>query len=171
MGDAAVDGVAEARLGLVADGDDGVEALVRRDLEQQLGDVAGAEHLVHVGELLRLLRREVGREHAPRQALAPQELARRARRPGTRRRRPRRRHRGEGGVVACARRGCHFRGATKLLPAKIEKRGRIVSFFPKKQIAHMHLLLLVLGLGFSRLRIVLVRQEKEKIRVLELKEF
>ena len=80
MGDAAVDGVAEARLGLVADGDDGVQALVGRDLEQQLGHVAGAEHLVHRREVRRaLLRVEVGREDAPAHALAPQELARPAR--------------------------------------------------------------------------------------------
>ena len=76
VGDAAVDGVAEARLGLVADGDDGVQALVGRDLEQQLGHVAGAEHLVHRREVRRaLLRVEVGREDAPAHALAPQELA------------------------------------------------------------------------------------------------
>jgi len=86
--DAAVDGVLDARLGLVGERAHGVLPLVRQQLVEQLGHVAGAEHLVHVGELLRLLRREVGREHAPRQALAPQELARRARRPGTGRRRP-----------------------------------------------------------------------------------
>jgi hypothetical protein len=80
VGDAAVDGVAEPRLGLVADGDDGVEALVRRDLEQQLGHVAGAEHLVHGREVRRaLLRVEVGREDAAADALAPEELARAAR--------------------------------------------------------------------------------------------
>jgi hypothetical protein len=79
VGDAAVDGVAEPRLGLVADGDDGVEALVRRDLEQQLGHVAGAEHLVHGREVRRaLLRVEVGREDAAADALAPEELARAA---------------------------------------------------------------------------------------------
>ena len=76
MGDAAVDRVAEPSLGLVADGDDGVEALVRRDLEQQLGHVAGAEHLVHRREVRRaLLRVEVGREDAAADALAPEELA------------------------------------------------------------------------------------------------
>jgi len=76
VGDAAVDGVAEPSLGLVADGDDGVEALVRRDLEQQLGHVAGAEHLVHGREVRRaLLRVEVGREDAAADALAPEELA------------------------------------------------------------------------------------------------
>ena len=79
VGDAAVDGVAEARLGLVADGDDGVQALVGRDLEQQLGHVAGAEHLVHRREVRRaLLRVEVGREDAAAHALAPEELARAA---------------------------------------------------------------------------------------------
>ena len=80
MGDAAVDGVAEARLRLVADGDDGVEALVRGDLEEELGHVAGAEHLVHRREVRRaLLRVEVGREDAPAHALAAEELARAAR--------------------------------------------------------------------------------------------
>ena len=75
--DAAIDGVAEALLRLVADGDHGVEALVGRDLEEELGHVAGAEHLVHCRELCRpLLRVEVGREDATGHALAPQELAR-----------------------------------------------------------------------------------------------
>ena len=80
MGDAAVDGVAEAGLRLVADGDDGVEALVRGDLEEELGHVACAEHLVHRREVRRaLLRVEVGREDAPAHALAAEELARAAR--------------------------------------------------------------------------------------------
>nr|GLL40678.1 hypothetical protein BHE74_00054844 [Ipomoea trifida] len=51
MGDAAVDGVAEAGLSFVADGDDGVEPLVDRNVEEELGDVAGAEHLVHRREM------------------------------------------------------------------------------------------------------------------------
>jgi len=79
MGDAAVDGVADARLSLIAHGDHGVQALMRRDLEQQLGHVAGAEHLVHRREVCRaLLRVKVGGEDAPGHALAPQELARTA---------------------------------------------------------------------------------------------
>jgi hypothetical protein len=52
---------------------------VRAYLEQ-LADIAGAEHPVHVGELVRLRGREVGREDTPRRAPPPQQLARRARR-------------------------------------------------------------------------------------------
>ena len=78
---AAVDGVAEAHVGLVRQRVHRVLPLVRVELIQQLGHVARAEHPVHVHELLRVVRREVGREHAVRLALAPQELARRARRP------------------------------------------------------------------------------------------
>lgn len=78
-GDAAVDGIGEARLGLVADGEHGVAAAGRGDVQQELGHITGAEHLVHGGELGRaLLRSEVGREDAPAHALAPQELARAA---------------------------------------------------------------------------------------------
>jgi hypothetical protein len=77
---AAVDGVAEARLGLVRERGDGVPALVRREVAEDLGHVAGAEHPVHVRELGRAVGREVGREDAPLRALAPQQLARRARR-------------------------------------------------------------------------------------------
>lgn len=51
MGDAAVDGVADACLSLIAHGDHSVQALVRRDLEQQLRHVAGAEHLVYRREV------------------------------------------------------------------------------------------------------------------------
>ena len=47
---------------------------------EQLADIAGAEDLVHVGELVRLPGREVGREDAAGRAPAPQQLARRARR-------------------------------------------------------------------------------------------
>lgn len=75
-GDAAVDRVAEAGMGLEADGDDGVEALVGGDVEEQLGDVARAEHLVHRREVRRsLLRVEERREDAPAHALPPQKLA------------------------------------------------------------------------------------------------
>ncbi|BAS85263.1 Os03g0612450, partial [Oryza sativa Japonica Group] len=80
VGDAAVDGVAEARLGLVRQRVHGVLPLLRLQVVEQLRHVARAEHLVHVGELGRLVRREVGREHAPLRALPPQQLARRARR-------------------------------------------------------------------------------------------
>jgi hypothetical protein len=47
---------------------------------QQLADIAGAEDLVHAGELVRLPGREVGREDAAGRAPPPQQLARRARR-------------------------------------------------------------------------------------------
>lgn len=45
VGDATVDGVAEAGLDLVEDGDDGVEVLVRGDLEEELGHVAAPNTL------------------------------------------------------------------------------------------------------------------------------
>lgn len=80
-GDAAVDGVPHTGVGLVDEAADGVGPLRRRHIEQHLADVAGAEHPVHHGEPLRLLRREVGREHALRRAPPPQKLARRARCP------------------------------------------------------------------------------------------
>jgi hypothetical protein len=76
--DAAVDGVAEAHVGLVGEGVHGVLALEGVELVQQLGHVARAEDAVHVHELLRVVRWEVGREHAVRLALATQELARSA---------------------------------------------------------------------------------------------
>jgi hypothetical protein len=78
--DTAVDGVAEAHVGLVGERVDGVLALAGIEVVEDLGNVAGAEDAVHVHELLRVVRREIGREHAARLALAPQELARRARR-------------------------------------------------------------------------------------------
>ena len=82
VGDAAVDGVAQPRLRLVGDGDGGLGAVGERQVGEELGHVAGAEHLVDGGEVRRaLLVAEVGREHAPAHALAPQELARAARRP------------------------------------------------------------------------------------------
>nr|GMC50190.1 serine, glycine, tyrosine and glutamine-rich protein-like [Ipomoea batatas] len=78
--DAAVDGVAEPHVRLVSQRVHGVLALVRLQLVQQLRHVARAEHLVHARELLRLIRREIRREHALRLALPPQKLASRARR-------------------------------------------------------------------------------------------
>lgn len=80
VGDAAVDGVLEARRGLVGQRGHGILAPLGGDVLQQLADVAGSEHAVHARELLRLLRREVRREDALRRALPPQKLARRARR-------------------------------------------------------------------------------------------
>nr|GMC54061.1 muscle M-line assembly protein unc-89-like isoform X2 [Ipomoea batatas] len=87
--DAAVDGVAEPHVSLVSQRVHGVLALVRLQLVQQLRHVARAEHLVHARELLRLIRREIRREHALRLALPPQKLASRARRVRRRRRRHR----------------------------------------------------------------------------------
>lgn len=76
VSDAAIDGVSEAGLRLVANGDDGVEALVRRDVEEQLRHVARPKHLVHRREVGgALLRVEIRREYAPGHALPPQELA------------------------------------------------------------------------------------------------
>jgi hypothetical protein len=44
-------------------------------LIEQLGDIAGAEDLVNIGEFVRLVRREIGRKHTFRRALAPEKLA------------------------------------------------------------------------------------------------
>jgi hypothetical protein len=75
-GDAAVDGIGEARLGLVADGEHSVAAARHGNVEQQLGHIAGAEDFMHGGEARgALLRPEVGREDAAAHALPPQELA------------------------------------------------------------------------------------------------
>ena len=76
--DAAVDGVAETHVGLVGKGIDGVLSLVRAQLVEELGDVAGPEDLVDVRELLRLVRGKVRGEDAVRLALPAEELARRA---------------------------------------------------------------------------------------------
>lgn len=78
--DAAVDGVAEARLGLEADGDHRIEALVRGDVKQQLRNVACTEDLVHGRKVRRaLVRVEVGSEDTAAHALSTQKLARAAR--------------------------------------------------------------------------------------------
>lgn len=76
VANATVNRVAKPRLGLVSKRIDGIFSLRRRELVQELGDVARPEDPVHVGELLWLVRREVGREDASLGALAPQELAR-----------------------------------------------------------------------------------------------
>jgi len=76
--DAPIDGVAEPHVRLIGERVHGVLALVGVQLVEDLGDVAGAEDTVHVHELLRVVRREIGREHAVRLALASEELARRA---------------------------------------------------------------------------------------------
>jgi hypothetical protein len=47
--------------------------------QEHLGDVAGAEDFMHGGELVRLQRREVGREGALLRAPSPEQLARGAR--------------------------------------------------------------------------------------------
>lgn len=49
--------------------------LVHGKLIEQLGDIAGAEDLVNIGEFVRLVRREIGRKHTFRRALAPEEFA------------------------------------------------------------------------------------------------
>lgn len=73
--DATVDRVPHARLRLVGEGLDGIVPLVGEELVEKLGDVAGTEDLVDVGELLRLFRWEVGGEDAAGHAFSPQELA------------------------------------------------------------------------------------------------
>jgi hypothetical protein len=85
--DAAVDGIGDARLRLVADGAGRVPAQRQGHLRQHLRHIAGAEHLVHGRELRRAgpapaAAAKVRREDTPRHASPPQELARAARRPG-----------------------------------------------------------------------------------------
>lgn len=76
MSDTTIDRVSKASLGLIADGDDRIESLVSRYVQQKLGHVARPEHLVHCCEVSgTLLRVEVGCEYAPTHALPPQELA------------------------------------------------------------------------------------------------
>jgi hypothetical protein len=104
---ASVDGVAEPGLRLVGDGDDGLAAVGDGEVREQLGGVAGAEHLVDGGEPGRaLVGAEVGREHALRHAPPPQKLARAARRPRTRR--------ACSSVVGCSSSG-HVEGRSMLL--------------------------------------------------------
>lgn len=75
-GDATVDRVGEPSLSLVGNGDDGIVAAVGRDVQQELGHIAGTEHLVNRGEPGRaLVRPEVRGEYAPADALPPQEFA------------------------------------------------------------------------------------------------
>jgi hypothetical protein len=79
--DAAVDGVGDARLRLVADGAGRVPAQRHGHPRQHLRQVAGAEHLVHGRELRRAgtaagvlpaaTTAEVRREHAPPHASPP----------------------------------------------------------------------------------------------------
>ena len=76
--EAAVDGVAVARVRLVEDRLHGVVALGRVHLLQDAQRVAHAVELVHIQELLGLVGREVRRQRALRRALAPLELASRA---------------------------------------------------------------------------------------------
>ena len=87
--DAAVDGIGDARLRLVADGAGRVPAQRHGHPRQHLRHIAGAEHLVRGRELRRAgpapaaaAAAKVRREDAPRHASPPQELARAARRPG-----------------------------------------------------------------------------------------
>lgn len=77
--DATVDGVAEPGVGLVGQRIDGVLALGGVEFVEDFGHVAGAEHLVDVGEFLRLVWREVGCEYAFLGAFSTEELAGRAR--------------------------------------------------------------------------------------------
>ena len=72
---AAVDRVPDACLSLIGQGIDGVLPLVGEEVVKELGDVAGAEDLVDVGELLGLLWWKVRGENAAGHAFAPQELA------------------------------------------------------------------------------------------------
>lgn len=83
MADASVNGILHPRLSLVSDAHHRLAPVGGPNVEQHLGDVARSEHLVDRREPCgALLRVEVGSEDAVRGALAPQKLARAARRPG-----------------------------------------------------------------------------------------
>lgn len=76
MRDAAINGVSNPGLSFISNSDDGLVAIRNRYVQQQLGHVAGSEHLVNGGEAGRsLLRAEVRGEDAIGGALPPQELA------------------------------------------------------------------------------------------------
>lgn len=77
VGNAAINGVSDASESLVGERDDSVEALVRRDAEEELRGVASAEHFVDRREVCgALISVEVWREDASFHALPPEELAR-----------------------------------------------------------------------------------------------
>lgn len=82
--DTPIDGVTEPSFGFVGKGINSVLPLAWVELVEKLADVACAEHLVDIGELLGIIGREVRSKDAFRRAFAPQKLARRA--GGTRRR-------------------------------------------------------------------------------------
>lgn len=76
MSNAAVNWVSEARLRLVADSDDSVEAFLLRNVVEELRHIAGSENLMHGGEMGgALLGVEVRRKYASGHTLPPQELA------------------------------------------------------------------------------------------------
>lgn len=76
VGDAAINGIAEAGLRFVADGHNGIDSLVGRDMQKQLGHVAGSKNLVHGSKVCSpLLRVEVWRKYASIHTLPSQELA------------------------------------------------------------------------------------------------
>lgn len=76
MGNATVDRVLKPRLGFVGHGDGGLGAVGDWDVQEELGKVAGPEHLVDGGEVgcALLVAKEGGEDAAP-NALAPKELA------------------------------------------------------------------------------------------------
>ena len=70
------DGISDPGLRLVGDGDGSRTAAAHRQVREELGDVAGAEHLVHGREMdLGLIVAEVGCKYADVLAFSPQELA------------------------------------------------------------------------------------------------
>lgn len=80
MRNTAIDRIPNPSLSLISDRDHGLAPLVQRHVQQQLGRVAGPEHLVNGGEARRaVLVAEVGSENAVGGALPPQELASAAR--------------------------------------------------------------------------------------------
>lgn len=75
VSDAAIDGVTDPCRRLVEKSADSVVPELQRDVSKHLGDVAGAENLVHGGEVVEVVRGEVGLEDAGRDATSLQVLA------------------------------------------------------------------------------------------------
>lgn len=80
-GHAAVDRIGESSLRFVADGQHSIATSWRRNVQQQLGHIAGPKNLVHSGKLgSPLLGTEVRRKNATSHTLPAEELASAARR-------------------------------------------------------------------------------------------
>lgn len=75
VSDAAIDGVTDPCCRLVEKSADSVVPELHRDVSKQLGDVAGSKNLVHGGEVVEVVRGEVGLEDAGWDATSLEVLA------------------------------------------------------------------------------------------------